>query len=152
MNNERIEKFLALVSDEISGFEKKALWRKANKNWLDKSALIAIKILRAITDQKSSQKELADKMGVSAQYINKIVKGSENLSLETISKLEVALGIQLIEIAGFSSSVNYEIPESVQPGKMVSTGVMNVILENKYESGENQLSSSGEFDYILKRA
>jgi len=147
MNKERIEKFLALVSDETSGFEKKALWRKANKNWLDKSALIAIKILRAITDQKSSQKELADKMGVSAQYVNKIVKGSENLSLETISKLEVALGIQLIEIAGFSSSVNYEIPESVQPKIKVSS----ILFEHKYYSGENQLSS-GECELFVNAA
>ena len=42
-------------------------------------------------------------MGVSAQYINKIVKGSENLSLETISKIERALNIRLIEVPGFSS-------------------------------------------------
>ena len=148
---ERIEKFLALVSDETSGFEKKALWRKANKIWLDKSALIAIKILRAISDQKSSQKELAEKMGVSAQYINKIVKGSENLSLETISKLELALGIQLIEVAGFSSSINYEIPESVQPKIIVSSEIMNILLENKYYSGENK-HSSGECESFVKAA
>ena len=140
MNNERIEKFLALVSDEISGFEKKALWRKANKNWLDKSSLIALKILRAITDQKSSQKELADKMGVSAQYINKIVKGSENLSLETISKLEVALGIQLIEIAGYSTSINYEIPDLVHPEMNMSTEIRKDIpLEKEIFSSQTEL-------------
>ena len=105
MKTERIINFEKLVSQEKSGWLEKAKWRQENHAWLDKSALIAIKILRAITDQKSSQKELADKMGVSAQYINKIVKGSENLSLETISKLELALGIQLIEIAGFNGFV-----------------------------------------------
>jgi transcriptional regulator with XRE-family HTH domain len=137
MNNERIEKFLALVSDENSGFEKKALWRKANKNWLDKSALIAIKILRAISDQGISQKKLADKMEVSAQYINKIVKGSENLSLETISKLEMNLGIQLIEIVGFTSFVSYEIPESVQPEINMSTEIKKDIpLENEIFSSQ----------------
>ena len=142
MNNERIEKFLALVSDETSGFEKKALWRKANKNWLDKSALIAIKILRAITDQGISQKKLADKMEVSAQYINKIVKGSENLSLETISKLEMHLGIQLIEIAGFTSSVSYEIPESVQPEINMSTEIRKDIpLGNEIFSCQPELYS-----------
>ncbi|MCL4484682.1 MAG: helix-turn-helix transcriptional regulator [Bacteroidetes bacterium] len=113
METERIRNFEKLVSTEKSGWLEKAKWRQENHAWLDKSALIAIKILRAITDQKSSQKELAEKMGVSAQYINKIVKGSENLSLETISKLELALGIQLIDIVGFSSSVNYEIPELI---------------------------------------
>jgi ribosome-binding protein aMBF1 (putative translation factor) len=36
-------------------------------------------------------------MKVSPQQINKIVKGQENLTLETISKLEIALNIQLID-------------------------------------------------------
>ena len=35
-------------------------------------------------------------IGVSPQYVNKIVKGKENLTLDTISKLEQALGIKLI--------------------------------------------------------
>ena len=115
MKTERIINFEKLVSKEKSGWLEKAKWRQDNQAWLEKSALIALKILRAISDQGSSQKKLADKMEVSAQYINKIVKGSENLSLETIAKLETALGIQLIEVVGFSSFINYEIPVSVQP-------------------------------------
>ena len=114
MNNERIEKLLALASDETSDFEKKALWRKANKNWLKKSTAIAIKVHSAIKQQKISQVKLADKMGVSAQYISKILKGSENLSLDTISKLETQLGIQLIEVCEYSYSNNYTIPEIFQ--------------------------------------
>ena len=35
-----------------------------------------------------SQTELAHKMGCSQQYVSKILKGQENLSLETISKTE----------------------------------------------------------------
>jgi transcriptional regulator with XRE-family HTH domain len=49
-----------------------------------------------------SQKQLAENMKVSAQQINKIVKGKENLTLETISKLENALGIVLIETISYS--------------------------------------------------
>ncbi len=77
MNSTRIERFLALVSDETSGFEKKALWMRENEAWLEKSGSIAIKVLMAIDTQGTSQKELAEKMGVSAQYVNKIVKGNE---------------------------------------------------------------------------
>ena len=127
MNNERIEKFLALVSDKTSDFEKKALWRKANKNWLKKSSGIAIKVLRALSDQGSSQKKLAEKMEVSAQYINKIVKGSENLSLETISKLESALGIRLIEVVGIYAPINYDISDSVQPITTITLSICKVI-------------------------
>ena len=118
MNSTSIERFLALVSDETSSFEKKAHWMKANEAWLEKSGSIAIKVLMAIDAQETSQKELAEKMGVSAQYVNKIVKGNENLSLETISKLEAALGIKLIEIVDYSQlSVNKDVAISGKPAK-----------------------------------
>lgn len=105
MSSERLDKFLALVSDETSDFEKKVLLRKENKDWIKKSTRIAIKVNSAIKMQSINQRQLAEKLNVSAQYVNKILKGSENLSLETISKLESALGIQLIEVVGFSNSV-----------------------------------------------
>lgn len=105
MSSERLDKFLALVSDETSDFEKRVLLRKENKDWIKKSTRIAIKVNSAIKKQSISQRQLAKKLNVSAQYVNKILKGSENLSLETISKLENALGIQLIEVVGYSSSV-----------------------------------------------
>jgi transcriptional regulator with XRE-family HTH domain len=35
-------------------------------------------------------------MGCTQQYVSKILKGKENMSLETLSKLEDALGISLI--------------------------------------------------------
>ena len=122
MKSESLTNFEKLVSDEKSGWLEKALWREENEAWLEKSALIAIKILRGIKDQGTNQKELAEKMGVSAQYVNKIVKGNENLSLETISKLEAALGIQLIEIVGYSqSSVNKDIKSVVKSAKRSRT-------------------------------
>lgn len=73
-------------------------YRKANKGWLNKSAKIAIKINRALRNKKMSQKDLADKLSVSAQQVNKILRGRENLTLETISKLEGALDLELISI------------------------------------------------------
>ena len=69
-----------------------------DQTWLDKSAKIALSVLSALKDLKMSKQELADKMGVKAQYISRIVKGTENLTLETISKLEKALGKDLMSI------------------------------------------------------
>ena len=40
-----------------------------------------------------SQKNLAEKMGCSQQYISKVLKGRENLSIATISKIEEALDL-----------------------------------------------------------
>ena len=51
------------------------------------------------------KKMLAEEMGVTPQYINKVVKGKENLTLETISKIEQVLGIILFEVPSTETSV-----------------------------------------------
>lgn len=100
--SKNLENFLKLVSDEPSSWLADAEWRKENSQWLERSAKIAIAVLRKLRHNKennltpSSQKELADSMAISPQYVNKIVKGQENLTLETISKLETALGIKIL--------------------------------------------------------
>lgn len=88
--------------------------RQKNKNWLKHSQKIAIKILRTLREKNIKQKELASMINVSPQQINKIVKGKENLTLETISKLEQALEISLIFIKNKDTyfSYKYTIPET----------------------------------------
>ena len=44
-----------------------------------------------------TQKQLAERMNCSQQYVSKILKGCENLSLETVAKIELALGIKIIQ-------------------------------------------------------
>jgi transcriptional regulator with XRE-family HTH domain len=101
-NNQKLENFEKLVSNDTSGFLSKLAYYKANKKWLDQSSNIAINVLLSLKQKGWSQKQLAENMKVSAQQINKIVKGKENLTLETISKLENALGIVLIETISYS--------------------------------------------------
>ncbi len=43
-----------------------------------------------------SQKLLSELMGCSQQYVSKVLKGQENLSLETISKIESCLDLQIM--------------------------------------------------------
>lgn len=70
--------------------------RQINKDWQDHSVKIAAKILTSLREKNMKQYQLAEIIGVSAQQVNKIVKGKENLTLETIAKLENALSINLI--------------------------------------------------------
>jgi len=95
MNNLK-EKLSELASGQASEWKAKAQYRRENRGWLKKSAAIALQVLEALKAQQLSQKELAERMKVSPQQINKILKGQENLTLETIFNLEVALGIQII--------------------------------------------------------
>ncbi|WP_026629898.1 helix-turn-helix transcriptional regulator [Dyadobacter alkalitolerans] len=71
--------------------------RQENHAWLRISFAIGVSVLSALRERKTTQKDLAESLKCSPQYVNKIVKGSENLTLETICKLEKALSIKLIE-------------------------------------------------------
>lgn len=96
---ETIEKLQTISTAAPSDWREKAQWRKDNRDWLRKSGKIALAILDAIDDKRDmTQKKLADMIGVSQQYISKVVKGQENLSLQTICKLEKALDITLISV------------------------------------------------------
>jgi transcriptional regulator with XRE-family HTH domain len=88
---------LVPISDQPSDWKAKAKFRRDNRDWLKKSAAIAVRVLDALKAQNLSQKVLAERMSISPQQISKIVKGQENMTLETISNLEIALGIQIID-------------------------------------------------------
>ena len=44
-----------------------------------------------------TQRMLAEKMNHTQQYVSKVLKGHKNMSLETICKIENALGIEIIK-------------------------------------------------------
>ncbi|MFH1194329.1 MAG: helix-turn-helix transcriptional regulator [bacterium] len=75
---------------------------------LDKSAKIALTILRTIREKGISQKQLAEMLNTSPQHVNKLLKGNENFTLETISRIEIALGTKLIEILDGHVSMKVE--------------------------------------------
>ncbi len=84
------------IASTDTKWQAEAKQRRENRNWQKHSQKIAIKILRALREQKIKQNQLAAMIGVSPQQISKIVKGNENLTLQSIAKIEEALNIQLI--------------------------------------------------------
>ena len=83
-------------SETPSTWREDAEWRRNNWTWLQHSQKIAVKILLQMKVLGLTQKSLAEQMNCTQQYISKILKGKENMSLETLSKLENALKINLI--------------------------------------------------------
>lgn len=96
-----------------SRWREEAEWRKANREWLRYSQYIAIRMLSRMDELNITQTVLADKMSCSQQYISKVLKGKENLRLETISKIESALDIDLVKSA-LSFVKEYDFPEPEQ--------------------------------------
>lgn len=90
------QKFLNLVSDEPSDTLKNLKERKKNRKVLRESQLIAFKVLAQLDQLGWTQKKLAEQLEVSPQQVNKIVSGKENLTLETLVKLQEVLHIPLL--------------------------------------------------------
>lgn len=84
-------------STSPSKWKEKAEWRLQNKSWLRHSQRIAMKMLEKMDELGLTQRQLAEKMGCSQQYVSKVLKGRENLSLESISKIEDCLNISILQ-------------------------------------------------------
>ena len=90
------EKLREHAPETPSKWREKAEWRQKNKSWLRYSQHIAIKMLEKMNELGLTQKALAERMDRSQQYISKVLRGQENLSIETICKIEDALDIELL--------------------------------------------------------
>lgn len=96
---ETISKLNEHRSETPSKWCENAEWRMANKSWLRYSQRIAMMMLDKMEELGLTQKSLAQRMGCSQQYISRVLKGTENLSIETIAKIERALEIEILEPA-----------------------------------------------------
>ena len=80
-----------------SKWRERAEWRMQNKSWLPHFQRIAVKMLEKMDELSMTPKQLADLMGCSQQYVSKVLKGQENLSLETMSKIEDCMHISILQ-------------------------------------------------------
>ena len=96
MKKKTLEFLKAHQSESPSKWREEAEWRRENWTWLRHSQKIAVKVLLQMKQEGLTQKALAERMDCTQQYVSKILKGKENMSLDTLSKLEDALGISLI--------------------------------------------------------
>lgn len=90
-------------SETPSKWREEAEFRRENAAWLRYSQEIALRVLQSMKQQNITQTVLAERMNCTQQYISKILKGKENLSLEIISKLELSLGISILNIHSSSA-------------------------------------------------
>ena len=87
-----------------------AVFLQKNRDWLRYSMAIAVKVQGRMVEKGMNQVQLAEILGCTQQYVSVLLKGRENLTLETIAKLENVLGISLM--TGLASLVDgYSIPD-----------------------------------------
>jgi ribosome-binding protein aMBF1 (putative translation factor) len=91
-----VKKLRQHASPTPSQWRNEAEYRDENKSWLRYSQHIALLMQDKMEKMNLTQKELASQMSVSQQYISKILKGHENFSLETLSKIEDILHLNIL--------------------------------------------------------
>jgi len=95
-----------------SKWREAAEWRRKNEKWLKYSRVITMKTMQAMDKQSVTQSILAKRMGCSQQYVSNLLKGSSNMTLETIARIETALNIDLIGSALGGLVDGYDSAES----------------------------------------
>ena len=121
-----------------SSWKERKEYSKKNRAWFKKSVDIALKVLDVLDARNMSQAELATKLKVSRQQVSKIVKGQENLTLETISKLEDVLGVTLMVVPENETDKSFTVPVAVEPEAILSENNQKMIKPILYHSFEEK--------------
>lgn len=82
-----------------------ARFRDENRDWLLKSALIALEIHRYLRLNGMTQSQLADKLGISPAMVTKLLSGKENLSLKTVCGIEKVIQFELLKVPSCEKGV-----------------------------------------------
>src|SRR5690606_37988279 len=143
MSINNIKNRLKESSKQDNTWIERANYRKENKAWLDISFAIAVKIMSTLKANKTAsifpatQKELAKAMFCSPQYVNRLLKGTENLQLETITNIEHILNISLIEVPEFQTTIQVQVEKyskSTNSDKLVDVATSLSPYEALFES------------------
>ena len=145
-----------------------------NEAWRTYSSNIALQVQQRMEEEGVTQKMLAQRMGCSQQHVSSLLKGETNLTLETIARLEKALGIDIVKSAlsivhgydfrpGEKALYNEPRPEykrmsgSLKGNKTYPIGIQtfeNIVLENCYYVDKTRLvynlANSGKFFFLSR--
>ena len=99
MKQKTLDFLEAHQSETPSKWREEAEWRRDNWSWLRHSQKIAVKVLLQMKQMGLTQKALAERMNCTQQYVSNLLKGSSNMTLETIARLEIALNLDILKTA-----------------------------------------------------
>ena len=97
-DNEIISRLKEHQSSTPSKWREKTEWRMKNKLWLCYSQHIAMMMLDQMEKLNINKEQLSKLLDCTQEYVSKILKGQENLTLETMAKIEQCLKIQIFNI------------------------------------------------------
>lgn len=85
-------------SNVPSRFQENAEWRRENREWLRWSRDVALSLVDYMETNGINRNGLAERLGVTPQYVSKILSGKINFSFKSIAEIESKLSIKLLSI------------------------------------------------------
>lgn len=99
MKSKGISFLEAHQSGDRSTFVEEAQQRQNDAIWLKWSRDISLSIIDYMDKHNMNQTDLAKYLGVTRQYVSKLLSGKENFSIKTIAELKQKLGIETMAMA-----------------------------------------------------
>lgn len=133
------EKFLALVSNEETKTIERAKARIERRKYSRLSKKIALTILVRLDELGWKQVHLAEKIGVSAQQVNKWVKGNENFTIETLVNLSDILGVELIQVNNAQETIQIAESTKIYVLENYTPAINTIRVEPKFTLVDNRV-------------
>ena len=130
-----LEKLASLAKPQSEEEKEQARYRKENRDWLRMSQEIALCLHYYLRKTGLTQKELADRMGVSAVYVGKLLKGGENLTLETICKIQNVICENIVTVAKpyiSTTVISFPVRSRFSPDAITSERYSDNISQDTY--------------------
>lgn len=141
------DRFKKLISKKPSGFLAAQAVNKIDKNQRMRSFKVALNVLEILGHKNMTKTELAVKIGVTPQQISKWLNGKSNMTLDTIEKIEDALGYKLIEVRKIDFERESRNIEFVMKKIVEQTVKVNI---RKQETSSYVFSSKDDFRVYRK--
>lgn len=81
-----------------SKFQENAEWRRENREWLKWSRDVALSPVDYMETNEINRNGLAERLGVTPQYVSRMLSGKVNFSFKSIAEIENKLSIKLLNI------------------------------------------------------
>lgn len=82
-----------------SRFMEEAQWRRENQGWLKWSRNVSLRLIDYMQSNNLTRAGLAVKLGVTPQYVSKILSGKVNFSFKSLYEIETKLGISCVSVS-----------------------------------------------------
>ncbi|MCC8113972.1 MAG: helix-turn-helix transcriptional regulator [Bacteroidales bacterium] len=93
-----VEKLKEITRPRNEEEQKEADFRRENREWLQISGRLALKISQILREKGMSQVDLAQRLGITAAQVSKLLSGRVNFELNTLNKLQNVLGQRIVTL------------------------------------------------------